>query len=225
MVSGKKQPAKKRRGPAPKGDYAGKAKTINTRATPDLREALEQAAKKSGRSLSQEIETRLRRTFREEDDLAKRFGSVAAARFFQATAQIMNLMRNPENPEADWLQDPYSFLLAAEVLHTSLYLVRPKEATDGFLAHGLKAELEPAETTETFWRETANSNPSLPLDPRLSFKEWFVRHLKGAIPEIVERAGERAGSPPRERLDNDRLTMAQEYEAAKLVFGSARRDK
>jgi hypothetical protein len=203
MAARKNQPAKKRRGPAPQGDYAGKAKTINTRVTPDLRGWLERAAKKSGRSLSQEIETRLRRTFREEDDLAKQFGSADAARVFQTIAITLNMIRNPENPDADWLHDPYAFVLAADAIHQALYLVRPKDATDPYLAYALEGTVNPRGVAREVWRDIANSDPALPLTNDLTFKQWFARKLKNTIPEIVERAGERANAPSGERLFDD----------------------
>jgi hypothetical protein len=215
---GKKEEVK-RRGPAPKGDYAGKAKTINTRATPDLRSWLEKAAKKSGRSLSQEIETRLRRTFREEEDLAKAFGSAEAARVFQAMALTLNMIRNPENPEADWLHDPYAFALAAEAIHQTLYLVRPKEATDPFLAFAYDSQVNPRDVTQEVWRDIANSDPTLPLNYNLTFKQWFDRHLKNTIPEIVERAGERANVPPtEERLEDDPPTEEEEIAMKQIML-------
>ncbi|WP_426433873.1 hypothetical protein [Bradyrhizobium genosp. P] len=211
MTSRKVRPAKKRRGPAPRGDYAGKAKTINTRATPELRDWLEKAAKKSGRSLSQEIETRLRRTFREEADLAKEFGSADAARVFRAIAVTLDMIRNPENPDADWLHDPYAFALASDAIHQILYLVRPREATNPFLAYAFNAEVNPAEVASQEWRDIANSDPTLPLDNSLTFKQWFARHLKNTIPEIVERAGERANAPKEgERLFDEPPTAEEE---------------
>ena len=188
----KKQAAKKRRGPPPKGDYAGKAKTINTRVTPDLRGWLEKAAKQSRRSLSQEIETRLRRTFREEEDLAKQFGSADAARVLAAIAQTLNMMRNPKNPDADWLHDPYAFAFAAEAINATLYLVRPKEATNPFLAAGLGVEVKPWDATTEVWRDIANSEPTLPLNNDLTFKQWFARRLKNTIPEIVGARGRKS---------------------------------
>ena len=42
---------------------------FSTRIRPDLRDRLEKAAKQSGRSLSQEVEHRLRRSFVEDDKL------------------------------------------------------------------------------------------------------------------------------------------------------------
>lgn len=46
-------------GRKPRGEFAGKTATLTTRITPATREALERAAQKSGRSLSQEAEHRL----------------------------------------------------------------------------------------------------------------------------------------------------------------------
>ncbi len=51
-------------GRKPKGEYRGKSAVFSTRITPDLRRDLEKASKKSGRSLSQEIERRLKDSFR-----------------------------------------------------------------------------------------------------------------------------------------------------------------
>jgi hypothetical protein len=218
MVSKTKRTAKKRRGPAPKGDYADKAATISTRITQDLRDWLETAAKKSGRSLSQEIETRLRRTFREEENLAKQFGSADAARVFTAIAQTLNMMRNSENPDADWLHDPYAFTLAADAINATLYLVRPKAATNPFLAAGLGIELKPWDATREVWRGIANADPTLPLNNDLTFKQWFTRHLKNTIPEIVERAGERANVPERERLEDDPPTKEEQIFVEQVIL-------
>jgi len=46
-------------GRKPAGEFKGKSATITTRVTPATRAALEQAASANGRSLSQEIESRL----------------------------------------------------------------------------------------------------------------------------------------------------------------------
>jgi hypothetical protein len=219
MASKTKRAAKTRRGPAPKGDYANKAATISTRITQDLRDWLEKAAKKSGRSLSQEMETRLRRTFREEDDLAKKYGSADAARVFQAIAVTLNMIRNPENPDADWLHDPYAFALAADAINATLYLVRPKEATNPFLAAALEIDVNPSDAAKELWRDIANSDPTLPLNNDLTFKQWFSRHLKNTIPEIAERAGERANVPEREeRLEDDPPTEEEQIAMEQIIL-------
>jgi len=55
------------RGPKPRGPFSNKRCQINTKITGDTRKALEDAADHAGRSLSQEIELRLVRSFRDDD--------------------------------------------------------------------------------------------------------------------------------------------------------------
>ena len=56
-------------GRKPKGEYSGKSAVFSTRIRPDTRDALWQAAKASGRTLSQEVEFRLRRSIDEDGEL------------------------------------------------------------------------------------------------------------------------------------------------------------
>ncbi len=60
---------KRKPGRPPAGPYEGKRKTLSTRITPELRDKLEAASKASGRSLSQEIELRLDRSFQTDVQL------------------------------------------------------------------------------------------------------------------------------------------------------------
>ena len=59
-----------KRGPEPKGEYGrriGRTAVLSTRLQPDTRNRLSGAAKANRRSLSQELEHRLRRSFVEDD--------------------------------------------------------------------------------------------------------------------------------------------------------------
>lgn len=83
-------------GRKPKGEIKGQAAWLSTRLAPDTRAKLEEAAKASGRSLSQEVGMRLRQSFgiQAEDDPYLRglfyyFGQIAA------------------RLSADWRSDPY----------------------------------------------------------------------------------------------------------------------
>ena len=71
-----------KRGPHPKGEYGRKIRrtaVLSTRLQPDTRARLLQAAKANGRSLSQELEHRLRRTFIEDDKSIEWYGSEQTA--------------------------------------------------------------------------------------------------------------------------------------------------
>jgi hypothetical protein len=50
-------------GRKPKGPIKGKSAALSTRITPELRQLLDDAAEEAGRSLSQEVELRLRASF------------------------------------------------------------------------------------------------------------------------------------------------------------------
>lgn len=67
-----------KRGPKSKGEYGrhgGRTAVLSTRLQPDTRARLVAAAKTKGRSLSQELEHRLRWTFSEDDKAVDWYGS------------------------------------------------------------------------------------------------------------------------------------------------------
>jgi hypothetical protein len=198
MPSTKKTVVKKRRGPAPKGEYADKAATLSTRITRDLRDWLEQAAKKTGRSLSDEIENRLRQTFVEEGRMIDRFGNERTARVLQVVANVLTGMRNPENPDADWLDDPITFDMGTEAIHWTLEAVRPKhQQSDWYELERIKRfdgedKMTPATIARLcheVWREIADAERALPLRKQGRFKQDLASIIKNKIPEIVERGG------------------------------------
>lgn len=61
---------KRKRGRPPLGPYSGKRKNFTTRITAEGKLRLQNAAKSAGRSLSQEIEYRLERSFLMDDVVA-----------------------------------------------------------------------------------------------------------------------------------------------------------
>jgi len=128
---------KKRPGPAPKGEYVGKSAVLSTRITQDLRDALESAASTSERSLSQEIEYRLRRSFREDQRVADTFGSRQNYALLRILAGIFD--QGPV-PASAGLDDPANFNHVMGTITTVLSALRPDGAeaaahlsTDQFL--------------------------------------------------------------------------------------------
>jgi hypothetical protein len=190
MPSSRKQPAKKRRGPAPKGEYGGKSSVLSTRITADLRDWLEKASKRSGRTLSQEIENRLRETFREEKELTDRFGTYRTALVLQVVALVLNAMRNPENPKAEWLDDPQAFQLAKDAINHTLEAIRPKRPINPFVAAGLDMTEDPEGASLATWRDIARLDTALPLGGKTTGAQSLGRLVKNKFPEIVERIRE-----------------------------------
>ena len=64
--------SKRPRGRPPKGTHRGKSAVFSTRITPETRRKLEEAAKRSNRSLSDEIEERLSSSLMEDDEYKRK---------------------------------------------------------------------------------------------------------------------------------------------------------
>jgi TraY domain len=101
------RPSAKRRGrpSLPKGE--GKRHAIGLRATADLRRKLEEGAKQSGRSLSQEAEFRLENSYRDDDRIAESFGGDLTFKIMRALAAIVLVMNSLRGE--DWLSNPVVF--------------------------------------------------------------------------------------------------------------------
>lgn len=99
-----KEMAKKRApgaGRKPRGEFKGKSATLTTRITPETRAAMERAAQKSGRSLSQEVERRLNDSVRNERN--RRSDVRALAEAIAIVTEKVELATGK-----NWLQDAFT---------------------------------------------------------------------------------------------------------------------
>src|SRR5882762_10217011 len=112
------------KGPVPRGEYVGKSSVFSTRIRPDLRQKLEQGAKKSGRSLSQEIEHRLRRSFVEDEKISDMFGDRRTFLLMKMIATALHLKEDDGSPDK-WLEDPAHFEIAVATAASVLEAIRP----------------------------------------------------------------------------------------------------
>jgi hypothetical protein len=90
-------------GRKPRGDFSKKTAAITTRVTAATKGALERAAQKSGRSLSQEIEHRLDVSIRRDREFARQ-GHIRAL----AEAIALVAERVERATEKDWRNDPFT---------------------------------------------------------------------------------------------------------------------
>jgi hypothetical protein len=118
------------RGPRPKGEYAGKSSVFSTRIRPDLRKSLERAAKTSGRSLSQEVEHRLRRSFVEDDKIADAFGDRRTYRLMRMMSDAIHLSQKDQNDET-WLDNPFRFHVALAAMRSVVEAIEPSWSSLG----------------------------------------------------------------------------------------------
>jgi hypothetical protein len=90
-------------GRKPKGEFVGKSATITTRIQPSTRDALERAAEAKGRSLSQEVEFRLRAGLKKQTEAQRRNEALACA----ITLMVEEIEKGTGR---SWLEDPFTGL-------------------------------------------------------------------------------------------------------------------
>ena len=119
----------KQRGAKPEGAYSGKSEVLSTRIRPDTRKQLVAAAHASGRSLSQEVEHRLRRTFADDVEVTKIFGSPRNYGLMRVIAAIIDTV--DLGTAGDWFARPESYDKVAEAVIAVLEALRPAPAPQG----------------------------------------------------------------------------------------------
>jgi hypothetical protein len=179
------------RGPVPRGEYAGKSSVFSTRIRPDLRQKLEQGAKQSGRSLSQEIEHRLRRSFVEDEKISETFGDRRTFLIMKMIAMGIHLPRIREEAEVSWLDDPYYFDLSIGTALSILEAIRPKgevKLPENEIV-ALVTEARAEGTAQSLWGKVLRSDPALPITKGSNLEHWFAMAKAdlGNIPDRAER--------------------------------------
>jgi hypothetical protein len=181
-----------RRGPQPRGEYGGKigrTAVLSTRLQPDTRRRLVAAAATNERSLSQELEHRLRRTFIEDDKDVQFYGSESNAAILQLIgAVIQSTCTNwvvktvddwvPKDP-GEWLRNPKLFdgVLTA-IVHTLIWF-KPSGGRD-------EQRLFYHSTVEEIINEIRSADPSLPIT-KGSTRQHSMARLKDMLGDLARR--------------------------------------
>jgi hypothetical protein len=113
-----------KRGPKPQGEYTGKTVMLSNRVQPSTKARLVEAAQASRRSITQELERRLRMSFAEDDQVENRWGGTQEAAVFRllcAAVQMVPIGR----PGVRWLDDPATYDQAAQAIIGVIELFRP----------------------------------------------------------------------------------------------------
>ena len=119
-----------KRGPQPKGEYGGKIRrtaVLSTRLQPDTRARLSEAAKVSGRSVSQELEHRLRRTFTDDDKAVEFYGNEQNAAVVKLIGATINstAVRTAAKQKYEWLKEQWLFDDVMDAIVHMLLWFRP----------------------------------------------------------------------------------------------------
>jgi hypothetical protein len=157
-------PAK--RGRPTKGPYqGGRSKIFTLRLRDELRSRIEEEARANGRSNSQEVEHRLRRSFNEDLLISDRFGSRAAYAFVRFLSGILVQFERTSTREGSWIDDRVTAL-------------KFRDATVACLNAMMPPATEPESESDAAWREAeaidragrgllglAQATPQLPVTP------------------------------------------------------------
>jgi TraY domain len=173
------------KGPAPKGAYSGKSSVFSTRIRPDLRKSLEKAARQSGRSLSQEVEHRLRHSILEDEKIEDTFGDRQTYRLMRMMADGIHLASGWT--EAHWLKNPVSFGFAKAAIASILDRVAPGEPES--LRHPLHDQAAAAcgdIIAAVFWAKTRAAADALPLN-KGSDQDWKYAVAKADLAHLLDR--------------------------------------
>jgi hypothetical protein len=109
-IQRKLKSARKRGGRPRKSEQKGKTAVIGARITPVLRAEIDQAAKANGRSLSDEIEDRLRRSLNLDADREKLFSKFGDKPTYAMCRLLAEIMREVSNSAGrKWLADPWTY--------------------------------------------------------------------------------------------------------------------
>jgi hypothetical protein len=177
-----------KRGRPPKGPYTGRTVVFSTRIRPDTRGRLEAAARAAGRSLSQEFEHRLRRTFTEDDRVIDFFGdpkTAAIVKLIGLVIQSVNRVKGRPSGALPWTEQPHLFDQAVKAVAGVLELFRPPgEVADPFAdvggdQLGRVAALGLIEDVQL-------ADPTLPIAQR-STRQHALAVLREGLGELADR--------------------------------------
>jgi hypothetical protein len=215
-----------KRGPQAKGEYGrkiGRTAVLSTRLQPDTRARLAGAARARGRSLSQELEHRLRRTFLDDDKVVEFFGSQSTAAILKMLGAVIQvagtnwLVKGPEGwgPDVkkdpdEWLRDPALFdQVRTAIVHTLMWFKPSGGRDDRIFFYN--------STAEQIIKEIQSADPSLPIAKR-STRQHAMALLKDGLGDLARRQhpyDESREKAPRPRSDVPKRATKKRDEKAR----------
>ena len=184
-----------KRGPRPKGEYGGmlgRTAVLSTRLQPDTRKRLSAAAKANERSLSQELEHRLRKTFIDDDNVLDFYGSQSNAAVVKLLGTVIQStctnwlvktrdgwILDAHKDSGEWLRDPKLFdgVLTA-IVHALMWFKPSGDRDDRSIFYH--------STAEQIIDEIRSSDPSIPITKR-STRQHAMAMLKDKLGDLARR--------------------------------------
>ena len=175
-----------KRGPQPRGEYGGKigrTAVLSTRLQPDTRTRLSDAAKASKRSLSQELEHRLRRTFTDDDKAVEFYGTEQNAAVVKLIGATINstAVKTTAKRKHEWLKEQWLFDDVMDAIVHILLWFRPggdsRQTKQITLSSGTAK-------AEQLIDEIRSADPSLPIS-KGSTRQHAMAALKDKLGDLV----------------------------------------
>jgi hypothetical protein len=178
-----------KRGPKPKGEYGRKvdrSAVFSARFQKDTLTALRKAVKSSGRSLSQEVEHRLRQTFHDEAKEDLLFGSTREAAILRLIGASIRVTTVTD--PGDWMSEAELFDEVVCGIVSVLEPLRPEGPYDPNYLNARFGQRMPEQIEALrLLQEIGAADPSLDL-ARRSDRERMLIKLRGRLDGLIERA-------------------------------------
>ena len=175
-----------KRGRRPKGEYPEKKRVFASRIREDTWEMLQRAAARSGRSVSQEFEFRLRRSLDDDEKIESAFGDLKTFGLMKLAAQAVKSMCDVKNLKIHWTADVTTFDEALEVITRTLKGFRPHVLTATNLVTR-SPELGTPALVEIS-REIQATDPARALS-KTNKRERALLRLRNELGDLVDRPG------------------------------------
>jgi hypothetical protein len=179
-----------KRGPKPQGEFSGKTAVISVRLRPETRRRLETEKKASGRSLSQELEWRLRGSFVEDDKAVDFYGSAQNAAILKLLGLVIQAVGTtrlqkragkwgPNPAEGDeWLRNPELFDSVCNAIQHTLEWWRPGGAGRALVYNS---------DSEALLDEIRAANAASPFDKGVTTRQHALAKLRDGLGELAQR--------------------------------------
>lgn len=193
-----------KRGPAPKGEYVGQTAVLSTRISPELRSRLEAEVERNGKTLSREIEHRLRRSFTEDDQISEAFGSRRNYALMRAISMVLEIWHNPADVLANWRDDPVAYDQMCKKIEGVLKAMRP--AGEGRKLSELEqalADVTAIEHPARILQAVQNAEAALPLGG--ARRDQVLSLIKSDLGDLIDRPRIFEGTADQLRAEGKRL--------------------
>lgn len=173
------------RGRRPKGEYPEKKRVFASRVREDTWEKLQQAAAKSGRSVSQEFEHQLRRGLDEAETIKNTWGDEKTYALLKLAAQAVISLCRVRDAKTHWTADAELFDASLETIVRTLKGFRPHLLTPTDVVVGA-----PTLGTPAFGivREARAVDPARPLNKSTKRHRALMRLKEDLGEELIARA-------------------------------------